>query len=365
MSFRLLTSQEQITRRSSGVVRSLSLMLCSLAVVFIASCGGAGEGGGAGGGGEAQQQLPRFVSLGTSPPGGAFGPVGQALAETMNENKGEAKWEVQVKGTKGSQENIRRIEQGELQLALSNAAITYFAVNGGGTWDREYEMRTIVTIAPNVAMFITKADSGIKTIADMKGKRVVIGPAGAGFDMYVKPLLEAHGLTYDDLTVLNNDQNSTVDMLADGQADAAFLGGAVPTTSIERACSEMDMYFIPYGEEEKKELIKNYPFFEPVTIAKDRYKDLTADFEGLNVGSMHLICSANLSDEAAYELTKIIWENRADISHRAAKFIREDNAARDTGTPFHPGAIKFYKEAGIWLGDAETVEEDSTEAEGE
>ena len=289
------------------------------------------------------------ISMGTAPVGGAFQPVGQSLSETLNEHKGDNNWQVTAKGTKGSQENIRRLQNAEYQLGLSNSAITHFAVNGGGSWDQEYDMCAVVTIAPNVAMFITKQDSGIKKVADLKGKRVVCGPSGAGFDMFIEPILKAHGVTYDDFgKKLNNNQNGAVDMLADGQADAAFLGGAVPTSSIQRACSEQDVHFIPYDEKAVESLLAEYPFFQRVTIPADKYSDLTEDFPCLNVGSMHLITSADESEDRIYQITKTLYENRTSINHPAAKFINEKNAARFTGTPFHPGAQKYYEEAGIW-----------------
>ncbi len=298
--------------------------------------------------GNSKADEPEFISMGTAPIGGAFNPVGISLSETLNEHKGDNNWQVQAKGTKGSQHNIRELQNSELQLALSNSAITHFAVEGGGTWDQTYDMCAIVTIAPNVAMFITKQDSGIEKIADLKGKRVVCGPSGAGFEMFLEPILKAHGLTFGDFDKKNNNQNGAVDMLADGQADAAFLGGAVPTSSIQRACSEQAIHFIPYEEEAVERLLAEYPFFQRVTIPADKYSDLTEDFPCLNVGSMHLITSADEPDDRIYQITKTLYANRATITHPAAKFINEKNAARFTGTPFHPGAQKFYEEIGIW-----------------
>lgn len=294
--------------------------------------------------------------MGTAPVGGAFPVVGGAIAEVLNSNKGDNDWKVQAKGTKGSQENIRRLAQGKLQLALSNSAITYFAVRGESGWEQQYEMRAICTLAPNVAMFITKADSGIKSIADLKGKQVTVGPAGAGFDMFVKPLTEAHGVTFEDFTPKNATQSGAVDMLGDGSADAAFLGGAVPTGSITQACSTHDIRFVPFGKEEQVQLVEKYPFFQPITVAKEKYSDLTEDFAGLNVGSMQLITSADADEDLIYNITKTIWEHRTEIAdkHPAGRAINEKNAARYTGTDFHPGAIKFYKEVGLWTEETAT-----------
>ena len=329
-----------------------TLSMPGLLAGFVSGCNSEGGGSGGGDSGGASQGGRAFLSMGTAPVGGAFQVVGGAISEVLNANKGENNWKVQARGTKGSQENIRRLEKAELQLALSNSAITYFAVRGEGSWDKAYGVRAIVTLAPNVAMFITKADSGVKTIAGLKGKRVVVGPAGAGFDMFIEPLIEAHGVTYADFgDKLNNTQSGAVDMLADGNADAAFLGGAVPTGSITQACSTHDIFFVPFDPASRAKLVADYPFFQPATVPKDKYSDLEADYEGLNVGSMHLITSGTADDELVYQLTKTIWEQRAVIAqkHPAGKFITEENAARFTGTPFHPGAVRFYKEVGIWV----------------
>ena len=331
--------------RCSRQIRRLSIAATLALASLLAACGG---GDGSGGGKSA------FLSMGTAPVGGAFQVVGGAIAEVLNASRGDNTWKVQAKGTKGSQENIRRLGKGDMQLALSNSAITYFAVRGEAGWEQKYPARAIVTLAPNVAMFITKQDSGVKSIADLKGKRVVCGPAGAGFDMFIEPLLEAHGVAYADFAgKLNNTQSGAVDMLGDGNADAAFLGGAVPTGSITQACSTHDIFFVPFAADAKANLVEKYPFFHPVTITQDKYSDLTADYAGLNVGSMHLITSADQDEELIYQLTKTIWEKRADIAakHPAGKALNEKNVARYTGTPFHPGAVRFYKEAGLWLND--------------
>ena len=307
--------------------------------------GGVGNGRPAGG--------QRFLSMGTAPVGGAFPVVGNAIAEVLNAHADSIDWKVNTKGTKGSQENIRRLSQGGLDLALSNAAITYFAVRGEASWEQKYEMRAIATLAPNVAMFITRADSGINGIADLKGKQVVVGPAGAGFEMFVRPLVTEHGLSWDDFQPQNANQSAAVDMLGDGSVDAAFLGGAVPTASIAQATSTFDVRFIPFDESARQRLIKNYPFFHPASVPAGTYKGLESDFAGLNVGSMHLITSADQDDELIYLLTKTIWENRAEIAagHPAGKAINEKNVTRNTGTDFHPGAIRFYKEIGLWQAD--------------
>ena len=313
----------------------------------------AGCGGGDAGTGDASPAR-QFLSLGSAPAGGAFFVVGSALAEVINEAGASFGYSVTAEATSGSQENIRRLASGELDFALSNAAITYFAVRGAEGWDRAYPVQAVMTLAPNVAFFIAQAASGIETIDDLRDRRVTVGPPGAGFEYFVGPLLAAHGVTYDDFSPLNATQQAAVDMLTDGSADAAFLGGAVPTASITQAAASMDVTFIPFGDAERQQLTDEYLFFRPATIEAETYRGQTEPFEALDVGSMHFITSADATDELVYSVTQLLYENRARVveRHAAGRAINPNNVVRDTGTPFHPGAIRFYEEQGIWPAQA-------------
>ena len=325
-------------------MRRVGFLVGLMGVTLAAACGG--------GGGDADDSAPsrQFLSVGTAPPGGAFFVVGSALAEVLNEFGGEFGWSTTAEATSGSQENIRRLDSGELDFAMSNAAVTYFAVRGGEGWDKAYPMRTVMTLAPNVALFITRAGSDVETIADLRGNRVGVGPAGAGFEFFVGPLLGAHGLTYDDFSPLNATQSGAVDLIADGSAAAVFVGGAVPTASITQASASQDIHFIPFDDDAKQQLVDEYLFFNPATIPAGTYRGQTEPFEGLDVGSMHLIASAAADEEFVYNVTKTLYEQRERVveKHAAGRAINPNNVVRDTGTEFHPGAVRFYREIGIW-----------------
>lgn len=292
----------------------------------------------------------QFLSIGTAPSGGAFFPVGAAISQVLNMHKDQYNWNVTAEATMGTQENIRRLVRGELDLGMANAAITYFAVRGQGEWKEPQAVLAVMTLAPNIAFFVTPAKSGIKTMADLKGQRVVIGPPGAGFDYFVGPILEAHGLTLKDLTPLYATQTAAVEMLSDGSAKAAFLGGAIPNPSIAQICTSGEVHFIPFDPEARQKLVSQYLFFQPATVPGGTYQGHSEPFDCLNVGSMHLITASNKDSELVYRFTKALYENREDVvaKHPAGKAINEKNAARHVGTDFHPGAIRFYKEIGIW-----------------
>lgn len=309
----------------------------------------------------ASAQKRKFLSVGTAPPGGAFFVVGGAIAQVVSSHTGHMNWAVSAEATKGTQENIRRLAKGELEFALANAAISYFAVRGEGTWKGKQSIQVVMTLAPNVALFITPQSSGVKTLSDLKGKRAVVGPAGAGFEYFLEPILSAHGVSYQDFTPLNNTQAGAVDMLADGSAAAAFLGGAVPTASITRASASQNIFFIPFDDAAKQKLFENYPFFNSVVIPSGTYRGQEAPFQGMNVGAMHLITTANLDAETVYQFTKALYEQRTEVVkiHPAGKAINPKNVVKNTGTPFHPGATRYYKEIGIWPTPSPTPPESS------
>jgi len=294
-----------------------------------------------------------FINVGTAPIGGAFYTVGSAICEVVNDGQGDRGWRVAAESTGGSMENIRLLSQGKLQFAMANSSITYFAVRGEGGWEEAHDVRSVMTLFPNVAMFVVPADSPIESVADLKGRRVYLGPEGAGFEYFVRPILEAHGLTLADLEPRYGSQQAAVDLLGDGAVDAAMIGGGVPNPALAQIAQARPVRLVPYDEAARETLIADYAFFEPATIPGGTYAGIDDDYEGLNVGSAHLITSASAADELVHDFTKLVWENRARIAerHRAARAITEQNAPRNTGTPFHPGAIRFYREAGLWPDD--------------
>lgn len=310
--------------------------LVSLAlIVFVSGCGGGDR---------------KFIAVGTAPVGGAFYTVGSAICEVVNESQGDRGWRVSAESTGGSMENIRLLAQGKLQFALSNSSITYFAVRGTEGWEKAYDVRGVMTLFPNVAMFVVPADSPVKTVADLKGRRVYLGPEGAGFEYFVTPILKAHGLTLADIEARYGSQQSAVDLLGDGSVDAAMIGGGVPNPALAQIAQANPVRLVPYADDAIQKLVEEYPFFERATISGGTYAGIEDDYHGLDVGAAHLITAADADDSLVYELTRIVWENRMKIAerHRAARAITEKNVVRGNGTQFHPGAIRFYREAGLW-----------------
>ncbi len=315
----------------------VKMPLCYLfVVVCLLGCGG--------------ERKRQFVSIGTAPVGGVFYTIGGAISDVLNQNAGDNRWKVSAESTGGSMENIRRLEKGEIQFAIANSSITYFAVRAAAGWNKAYSAQAVMTLFPNVAMFVTRKEGEVKQVGDLRDQRVSMGPQGAGFEYFIRPILEEHGMTYDDLDPIYSGQQTSVDYLGDRSIVAAFLGGGVPTASITSAAATMDIFLVPYGETEKKRLIEKYPFFGPATIPANTYRGQTEAYQGMNVGSAHLITGAAVSEDLVYQLTKTLYENREAVAekHKAGRSIQAKNIVRDTGTQFHPGAVRYYREIGVW-----------------
>ncbi len=291
-----------------------------------------------------------FISVGTAPAGGAFYTVGSAICEVVNEHRGTLNWRVNAESTGGSMENIRLLSQGKLQFAMSNSSITYFAVRGSEGWEETHDVQSVSTLFPNIAMFVTLANSGIEKVSDLKGKSVFLGPEGAGFEFFVKPILAAHGLTLDDIDARFGSQQSAVDLLGDGAVAAAMIGGGTPNPALSQMAQANAIRLVPYDDQAKQQLIADYSFFEEAVIPGGTYNGIDADYQGLNVGSAHLITHKSVDEQMVYDFVKLVYEQRAAIAerHRAASNIGPETVAAPNGIDYHPGAERYFREAGIW-----------------
>ncbi|MFV1966418.1 MAG: TAXI family TRAP transporter solute-binding subunit [Pirellulaceae bacterium] len=351
------------------VVRSGQVALVLLGSLGLAGCqdgGGGGRGGGGTRPGDASA-ASQFVSVGTAPLGGTFYNVGAAIADALNSARDVGGWrKATAEATGGSLENLRRLEKGEIELGMANSSITYFAVRGTEGFDKKYEVKSVMTLFPLIAMFVTRTGSGMETIQDLKGKRIAVGPEGAGFEYFVRPILREHGLSYDDFEDVYAGMQTSVGYLQDESIAATFLGGGMVSPAITSAAATMNIRLVPYGDKERISIAEKYPSFHEVTVPAGTYKGQDTAFAGLNVGSAHLLVRVDANEEFVYRVTKVIYEARERIAetHAAAKAIHAKNVVRDTGTDFHPGAVRYYKEIGIWPENANTPKE-SAEGPGE
>jgi TRAP transporter TAXI family solute receptor len=200
----------------------------------------------------------------------------------------------------------------------------------------------------------------------LKGKRVVVGPEGAGFEYFIRPILEEHGVKFgkdksdSDFEPVNTGMISSVGQLQDGSVHATFLGGGIKSPAISNADSVMDVHLIPFDPDKRAALIERLPSFTAATIPAETYGGQTEPFAGLNVGSAQILVRSDADDQFVYDVTKLLFENLGKMAETiaAVKAVNASNVTRDTGVEFHPGAIRFYQEL------AEEAATESTEPPG-
>lgn len=286
-----------------------------------------------------------FVNIATGGTAGTYYPIGGAIAEVLNKDAKDVNASAQSTGASVS--NINMLKDSQVEMAIVQNDIAYYAVNGAEMFENKVDnLRGIASLYPETCQFVTLESSGIKTIADLKGKRVAVGAAGSGVEGNVRQILKAYGLTYDDIDeqFLSFAEGATA--LKDGTVDVACLTAGAPTASVQDVASQKQIRLIPLNDEKIAELVKEYPFYTKTTIPSGTYQGFNEDVQTVSVMAI-LVVNDKVTDDAGYEITKAIFSNLDKISaaHSAAKAISKEKALE--GMDFikmNGGAEKFLKE---------------------
>lgn len=336
-----------------------SLLLVLVLAFSLAACGSgnnaepegnnAANSGNSEPSGEASAE-PVKVVFGTGGTSGTYYPIGGALKTVFE--KSELIDSVTVEATGASVKNIQNIRDGLNQIAIVMSDVAYDAVEGVGNFeDGAVDVQALAGLYPNVVQVVATKDSGIKTVADLKGKRVGVGQVGSGVEQSAKKVLSAAGLTYEDLEkVTHTGYADSVQAMKDGNLDAAFFTSGVPNSNITDLQQSMEVTFVAIDGEVADSLIESYPFYETYTIpAGDAAKyNLEADLNTVAIKNM-LIVSKDLSEDVVYEMTKMFYEylGTEEVSVGALKQFDRDQMGNNLIAPLHPGAKKFYEENGL------------------
>ena len=290
----------------------------------------------------------KFLSIATASLGGSYYPIGAGIADIINKNIANVECKVEVTG--GGLENPKLVGTGEADLGFSNHN-AYFAYMGQEPYDRKYaDVRLLFAgVAPGAYQIVVAADSGIVSIADLKGKRVALGPQGGGAVNQFPDMLKAHGLTMADLKPSFMSYEEGVLALSDGRLDAALISAPIPSPAIVELAASKRFKFnlITWSDSLREEFLKEYGYYTAVDIPKEVY-GLTN--KTLTVGTVNLVMvNAKLDEDLVYEITKAIFEN-LDVLHGAhpsASSITLESAVGLRSIPFHPGAERYYREKGL------------------
>ena len=277
----------------------------------------------------------KFLNIATGGTAGTYYPIGGAMAEILNKDiKG---MNASAQSTGATVANINMLKDGSVDLAIVQNDITYYAVNGTEMFqDKKVDnIRGIATLYPETCQFVTLDSSGIKSIKDLKGKKVAVGAAGSGAEANARQILEAYGITYNDIEVQYLSFAEGASALKDGNVDAAFLTAGYPTASVQDISSQNKIRL----------LIAKYPFYTKTTIPAGTYAGFNEEVQTISVMAM-LVATDKVDDKLGYEIAKAIFSNldRLQAAHSVGKLITKDGAMKGMSLPMNTGAEKFFKE---------------------
>jgi TRAP transporter TAXI family solute receptor len=201
-------------------------------------------------------------------------------------------------------------------------------------------------IYAEVSHIVVNAASGIRSISDLRGRRVSVGDAGSGTELNTRHILEAYGLSFSDITVQNLGVGPSADALRNNQIDAFFFTAGPPTSAIVDLATSTNIMFLEIDNAHVAALNQRYPFYTAFSFPVNTYRGQTTPVQTVGIKAT-LIVKAVLSDVLAYDLTKALFENRTQIAHAKSAEISTANAVQGMGSvPFHAGAEKYYREIG-------------------
>lgn len=286
--------------------------------------------------------------LATGGTGGTYYPFGGAIANIWNTKV--AGMNVTAQSTGASAENLRLISKGEAEFAIVQNDVMDYAYNGTDMFagNKLDNLATIGTLYPEVVQIAASQASGIKSVADMKGKRVSVGDAGSGVEFNAKQILEGYGLTFDDIKKANLSFKESSDGLQNGTLDACFVTAGVPNAALQELAISAGLVLIPVDGAAAQAISAKYGFYTPRTIPAGTYKGSDADVNTLAVKAT-LAVSAKLDEKTVYDLTKALFENQAELAnaHAKGKDLSAAYAVTGVSVPFHAGAAKYFKEIGL------------------
>jgi len=294
-----------------------------------------------------------FITIGTGGITGVYYPTGGAICRLVNKGRRDHGVRCSVESTGGSVYNINTIREGELEFGVAQSDWQYHAYNGSSQFEDAgpFEgLRSVFSVHPEPFTVVARADSGITTFADLKGKRVNIGNPGSGQRGTMEVLVEALGWTMDDFalaTELKASEQSAA--LCDNQIDAMVYTVGHPSGSIQEATTACDSVLVEVAGPEVAKLIEENSFYRAATIPGGMYRGNDEDTLTFGVGAT-FVSSDAVSEDTVYVLVKSVFENFDDFKglHPAfANLVAAEMATAGLSAPLHDGAAKYFKEAGL------------------
>ncbi len=284
--------------------------------------------------------------LATGGTSGTYYPLGGAMAQIFNtkiENMN-----VTAQSTGASIENCRLLGSNEAELAILQNDVLDYAYNGTESFNGEKieNLRGIGTLYPEIIQIV--GTPGTTDIAQLKGQKVSVGAPGSGTEANARQILEAAGMSYEDMSVSYLSFSESADAFKDKQIDTFFVTSGIPNAAIQDITAQNEISLVSLPDDVIASLIEKYPFYIEYTIPANTYNGQPEDVKTVAILAT-LVTNAEASESMIYNLTKALFENQPELAqaHAKGKEIDINKAVEGISIPMHPGAEKYYKEMGI------------------
>ena len=316
--------------------RIIAMLLAVMMVFALCACGNGGDDDSAKDEGKVSLD---FVTGGDQ---GTYYAFGTVLAQQVSDKTSTS---VTALTSSGSQANVEDIAAGNAQLGFVQSDVMSYAYNGEKLFSEKVTDFSVVAALYMEQVQIVTLDSSIKSVADLKGKTVSIGAKGSGVYFNALDVLGEYGLSESDIKAEYLNFGDSADSLKDGKIDAAFVVAGAPTPAVQDLGTGRQVYLVSIDEEHMASLIKNCPYYQEYTIAKDVY-NTPDDVTTVAVAAV-VIAKNDVSDAAIYNFVSAIFDNIDAIGHAKKSELDIEFASSMTGVPYHPGAAKYFAEKGI------------------
>lgn len=294
---------------------------------------------------QAQQKFVNVLTGGTS---GVYYPMGVALSQIYGKAMPDTK--VSVQATKASAENLNLLQagRGEIAFTLGDSLSDAWKGNAEAGFKAPLKkLRTVAGIYPNYIQIVASADSGIKTLADLKGKRISVGAPKSGTELNARAIFKAAGLTYNDFSKVEYlPFGESVELMKNRQLDATLQSAGLGVSSLRDLATSVKIVVVPVPADVVSKV--GDPAYQSTVIPANTYEGQTEEVKTAAVQNF-LVSHDGVSNDVVYAMTKSMFENMDTLlaAHAAAKAIKKETAAQGSPIPLHPGAEKYYREAGL------------------
>ena len=313
--------------------------------------------------GKSFAQELKFFTIGTGGTAYTYYPVGGMIANAISKPPGSRECGkggscgvpnliASAVSSRGSVDNVNAIISGLRNSGFAQSDVAYWAYTGTGTMEGKEpakDLRTIAALFQEHIHLVALKKSNINSVKDLKGKRVSLDDPGSGTYVDAKLILESNGLSTSDVKAEALKGKAATDALRNGKVDAIFVVAGYPTGAIVELASAVDIKLVPIDGAGAKALTSKYGFFSESPIPSGTYEGVD-QVNTVAVGAQWFT-SAKEDSELIYQITKALWNKESrklmDVGHAKGKTITPDTALSGVGVPLHPGAEKFYKEAGL------------------